>query len=202
MCSLARQPWPGCSLLRTCPLPGQRFSARVARDKALERKPSKAPPRGKQAGTGEGWASPMNPAAVRSWRRTAPDAIAPAPSGTIQGKAPTWYILPGRVKLSPKLQPLTIRKQGGKSPVFGFCPKRKKRRQRRKASGARQARRAPPCGQVSAGMGACGQPFGLSICAHVGLACPSGSVPRWWPVVSLGGVWGGFQAIRCTCSRP
>jgi len=134
------------------------FPARAALCKALERIPSKAPPRGKQAGTGEGWASPMNPAAARSWRRVAPVAMAPAPSGTIEGKAPTWHGLPGRAKLSPKLQPPTIRNAGGQVPGIRFCPKRKKKRQRRKASEARQARRAPPCGQGSAGMGACGQP--------------------------------------------
>lgn len=73
------------------------------------------------------------------------------------GESPHLASPPGRVKLSPKLQPPTIRNAGGQVPGIRFCPKRKKKRQRRKASEARQARRAPPCGQGSAGMGACGQ---------------------------------------------
>jgi len=34
-CSFARQPRPGCALLRTCPLPGQRFPARAAPSKGV-----------------------------------------------------------------------------------------------------------------------------------------------------------------------
>ena len=91
-----------------------------------------------------------------------------------RGESPHLARLPGRAKLSPKLQPLTIRNAGGQVPGIRFYVNFYRKRQRRKASEARQARRASPCGQGSAAVGACGQPVGLSICAHVGLSCPSG----------------------------
>ena len=79
-----------------------------------------------------------------------------------------------RAKLSPFLRPLTIRQAGGTSPRYPFesitC--------RPRASEARQARRAAPCGQGLRRCGHVGNLKGCPSCPCCRCSCPSGSTSK------------------------
>ena len=128
---------------------------------------------------------PVNAAAA--WLCWPPGPLNDAP-GSVRhvGDSTQTVCTYSRAKLSPFLRPLTIRQAGGTSPRYPFesitC--------RPRASEARQARRAAPCGQGLRKCGHVGNLKGCPSCPCCRCSCPSGStgmvvLSSFWV-----GVWG------------
>lgn len=98
-----------------------------------------------------------------------------------------------RAKLSPFLRPLTIRQAGGTSPRYPFesitC--------RPRASEARQARRAAPCGQGLRRCGHVGNLKGCPSCPCCRCSCPSGRTGTPFESSFCGGSGGSFDLVNC-----
>ena len=113
---------------------------------------------------------PVNAAAA--WLCWPPGPLNDAP-GSVRhvGDSTQTVCTYSRAKLSPFLRPLTIRQAGGTSPRYPFesitC--------RPRASEARQARRAAPCGQGLRRCGHVGNLKGCPSCPCCRCSCPSGS---------------------------
>ena len=116
---------------------------------------------------------PVNAAAA--WLCWPPGPLNDAP-GSVRhvGDSTQTVCTYSRAKLSPFLRPLTIRQAGGTSPRYPFesitC--------RPRASEARQARRAAPCGQGLRRCGHVGNLKGCPSCPCCRCSCPSGSTGK------------------------
>lgn len=188
----------GVQLLRTCPPPGQRFPAGLVAPKALQRET--IPKRHREAviaATG-GWVGQHYERGCKGLLLALlPPCDGP---GSVRhvGDSSQTAPLRGRAKLSPKLQPPTIRQQGGQVPVSLRSNNLKK---------VGQAKRVRPVGlpPVGKGSGSVGMWASRRLVHHVhavGALVHQAAQARRSCARSSGGGSGGGIGKSCHSQRP